>query len=186
MALGHAYRPPPNLEDGVYLVDPAAQTIPSAKFASEYSSIGLVRIGDIIQPAAHDLTVQVATGDNFTNHPRNFDCHPYNTMVLADYMQAMSSFHDRCNIEEVPERHKHDVVYCTGRQAILFAKAGSAIVYHCNASCQKQHCGGGHIPVFEQWADKRCGKLKGAWFYSSWDFTMGRDVWGGTFCDEPV
>ncbi|KAF3016528.1 hypothetical protein E8E14_011725 [Neopestalotiopsis sp. 37M] len=103
-------------------------------------------------------------------------------MMLADYTNAMASFKVQCEQDKVPARQRNGLI-CSGTQGILYAKAGSAIVYHCNVGCSEQNCGGGHIQPFEEWADKTCGRLKDGFFYSDWDFTMGRDEWGSSFCE---
>ncbi|KAI0976897.1 hypothetical protein F4678DRAFT_480318 [Xylaria arbuscula] len=184
-ALCSAYKPPSDLEDGIYMVDPTAQIAQSAKFASNFDNDGLIRVGDLTQHTGFNHTTQFSRRDDFTQHPRETKCETYDTMLLADYTVAMNSFADRCTKEKVPARKKNGLI-CSGKQGILFVKAGGSIVYHCNVSCQKQNCGGGHIAPFEDWADQICGSLKGAWFYSSWDFTMGRDEWGSEFCRQTI
>ncbi|KAI0886675.1 uncharacterized protein GGS22DRAFT_158422 [Annulohypoxylon maeteangense] len=185
-----AYIPPEDLEDGIYLV--GRGTGDSAKFRRDFGAP--VRIGDIVKPndargffpnTTSPQESSVERRDDFIHHERKHYCEDYNTMTLADYTIAMNSFTTRCENQKVPARSKSGAI-CNGSQGILFAKAGSAIVYHCNVSCQQQNCGGGHISPFESWADKTCGRLKGAWFYSSWDFTMGRSTWGSEFCGKTI
>ncbi|ETS77395.1 hypothetical protein PFICI_11269 [Pestalotiopsis fici W106-1] len=184
LAAANAYTPPADLEDGVYLVDTSSPG-DSAKTRRNLEE-RLVRIGDIIQadPAAGTSENNVKR-DVFTNHERGHSCHDANTMMLTDYSNAMASFKAQCEQKKVPARKKNGLI-CSGKQGILYAKAGSSIVYHCNVGCSKQNCGGGHIQPFEEWADKTCGRLKGGFFYSDWDFTMGRDEWGSSFCNQVI
>lgn len=119
----------------------------SAKFRREYEAP--VRIGDIVHSKdARDLPSNITEtqverpDDVFTNHERGHSCETCNTITFQDYTVAMNSFKTRCQNQQVPARKKKGAI-CSGEQGILFAKAGSAIVYHCNVSCSKQNCGGG-------------------------------------------
>ncbi|OTA58894.1 hypothetical protein K449DRAFT_436389 [Hypoxylon sp. EC38] len=184
-----AYLPPEDLEDGIYIV--GSPSGGSAKFRRDYGTP--TRVGDLIQPKDARSAYSNATEsqeerrdeDTFVKHERGHMCEDWNTMMAADYTTAMNSFKKRCLKQKVPKRKKHGAI-CNGEQGILFAKAGSAIVYHCNVSCKEQTCGGGHLDPFEKWADSYCGSYKGAWLYSSWDFTMGRSTWGSEFCGRII
>ncbi|OTA96795.1 hypothetical protein M434DRAFT_27408 [Hypoxylon sp. CO27-5] len=208
VAITGAYTPPEDLEDGIYIVGSSSGG--SAKFRRDYETP--TRVGDLIQPKDARSVYETPTRigdliqlkdarsvysnttesqeerrdeDTFVKHERGHSCEGWNTMMLADYTTAMNSFKQRCASQKVPKRKKN-LAFCNGKQGILFAKAGSAIVYHCNVSCREQTCAAGHVEPFEKWADSYCGHLKGAWLYSSWDFTMGRSTWGSSFCGQVI
>ncbi|KAI0155021.1 hypothetical protein GGR57DRAFT_511988 [Xylariaceae sp. FL1272] len=208
-AFGHTYTLPADAPDGIYISQHRAMPIDGTSIQGQDGSV-LVRIrdfpqyNDTVEVFDDDETRKQHNDafdkehDNFIKHYKDSGCTRH-TMLKDEYNAALRIFQEHCVAgEAVPLRWsgytyppenpewgspvKSPLWKCYGPPGVMLAKRGNAFVYHCNWSCEYQHCGGGHTAPFEWWADKSCGELRGGWFRSKWDFTMGRDIATDMIC----